>query len=151
MSSLFVYELAILFICPLVSFCLIGYTLQKKNKQESIPKYLLGLIIIPLFLMVYPVSKMNTVSSEILKIEQLVTQLEQEPNQRDTKKELFERVNKISDRPITEVTQLKTLAKANFLMGNHKKCMQFAGLVLEQKPYDEEALKLETLSKKIKD
>lgn len=94
---------------------------------------------------------MNTVSSEILKIEQLVTQLEQEPNQRDTKKELFERVNKISDRPITEVTQLKTLAKANFLMGNHKKCMQFAGLVLEQKPYDEEALKLETLSKKIKD
>lgn len=151
MSSLFIHELAILLICPLVSFCLIGYILQKKNKQEAIPKYLLGLIIVPLILMAYPLIKMNTISNELLRIEQLVTQLEQEPNLKDSKNELFKCVNKISDRPISEVSKLKTLAKANFIMGNHKKCIQFAGLVLEQKPYDEEALRLETLSKKIRD
>ena len=151
MSSLFVHELAILLICPLVSFSLIGYALQKKNKQESIPKYLLGLIIIPFFLLVYPFSKINTVKSEILMIEELLSKLDQEPNQVESKKELFERVDKISDRPINEISELKTLAKANFLLGNHKKCIQFASLILEQKPYDEEALRLETLSKKIKD
>lgn len=151
MSSLYTYELAVLFICPLASICLIGLILHKKNKQLSISKLQLGLIILPLFFMLYPIIKLNSINNDLEDIAYMLNVIEQEPHSEEAKLALKERVSKVQNRPFSNVSELKTMAKASFAIGDHKRCMHLAGLILKQKPFDEDALRLETLSKSIKD
>jgi hypothetical protein len=150
MSSLLLHELAIL-LAGLIVFISTLVLLFRKNKQAKSKSTILILIVLSICMLSYPIFKINSIHSDVEKIKLLVRTIEEEPNHDTAKEKLELKVAKLAERSFDNLGELQILAKANFLLGKRKECLLYTEKILQQKPFDEEAQRLNTLSKSIRD
>lgn len=151
MSSLYLHELVILLTGIVLTIFLSVIYILKKNKQALARKLHPLLFLIPAVLIAYPIMMLNSIQSEVSSIKKLIRQIEHEPNVESIKDELKHSIQNIESRHIQDVASLKIIAKANFLVGNRQECLELVDKILEKKPFDEQAQRLQTLSKTIRD
>lgn len=151
MSSLYLHELVMLLIGIVLSILLSVLYIRKKNKQAHARKIHPLIFFIPILLIAYPIVILNGVQSELSSIKKLVRQIEHEPNAEEIKSDLEEGIENIAKRQIRDIPSMKIIAKANFLIGNLQECSKLVEKILEKKPFDEQAQRLQTLSRTIRD
>mgnify|MGYP005647169513 CR=1 FL=1 len=151
MSSLYLHELVMLLIGIVLSIFLSVLFILKKNKQAHTRKTHPLIFFIPILLIAYPIVMLNGVQSELSSIKKLIRQIEHEPNVEEIKSALEEGIENIAKRQIRDIPSMKIIAKANFLIGNRQECSKLVEKILEKKPFDEQAQRLQTLSRTIRD
>jgi hypothetical protein len=151
MSSLYLHELVMLLIGIVLSIFLSVLFILKKNKQAHTRKTHPLIFFIPILLIAYPIVMLNGVQSELSSIKKLIRQIEHEPNVEEIKSALEEGIENIAKRQIRDIPSMKIIAKANFLIGNRQECSKLVEKILGKKPFDEQAQRLQTLSRTIRD
>ena len=151
MSSLFLYELVMLF-TGILSFIALLFKIVKGLRSPQ-PRGLktLFMLIIPLSMMYYPINEIRSINKNLQIMSELNRDLEAKPQQEEKKLLLKEKLAIISQRPIEHIEGLKELAKASYLTERYSKCLYYSEKILDQKPFDEEAQRLATLSKTLED
>lgn len=151
MSSLFTYELVILFAGILSFVALLFIGVKGLSKPDSKSKKALFFLLVPLVMIFYPINSIQKTNDNLEIMSQLNRELEAKPGQEEKKLLLKEKLAIISQRPIEDIEDLKELAKASYLTERYSKCLYYSEKVLDKKPFDEEAQRLATLSKTLED
>ena len=130
LDGLFLYEVILMILGSILFSVIIFLIVSQKDVNKN---HLMG-ITLSIVMIALPSIQSFSVTDGIINIERKIEELKDEPENLDTQKELEEEVSNISNRPISNATNLSTLSEANLELGKKEMAKNLAKEALKKSP-----------------
>lgn len=130
LDGLFLYEVILMILGSVLFSVIIFLIVSQKDVNKN---HLMG-ITLSIVMIALPSIQSFSVTDGIINIERKIEELKDEPENLDTQKELEEEVSNISNRPISNATNLSTLSEANLELGKKEMAKNLAKEALKKSP-----------------
>lgn len=139
--GLYLYEVVLL-VLGIVFFVVLLFCLRYYMKHKEGITPLLAFFVLSVAMIGYPSIKSIQIKDDMLTIEKETQRLEANPTDASARTTLQETVAKLEQRPISGASELTTIAKAQFALGNDAQAASTADKALQSDPQATDAKNL---------